>query len=299
MLLESDEYQGGPRRPSDRVFCSELINDGENPYNVRMFKDLEGFLEPGSDEERLAREIDPTRIPQHVAVIMDGNGRWAKSRNLPRLEGHRAGMQSVREIVETSARVGVKVLTLFAFSSENWKRPEREVSTLFRLMVDFLKKEDKVLVKNDFRLRVIGRRDGLPEKARRELDRVETLTRDNQRMVLCIALNYGGRTEIVDAVRSLLADPTVAAIAAADAAMVVDEDAISRRLYTAGLPDPDLLIRTSGEFRVSNFLLWQIAYTEIWITPAFWPEFRKRHFLQAIVDYQKRERRFGDIQPPS
>ena len=257
-----------------------------------MFKDLEGFLEPGSDEERLAREIDPKRIPRHVAVIMDGNGRWAKSRNLARIEGHRAGIKSVREIVETSARVGVKVLTLFAFSSENWKRPQREVSTLFRLMVDFLKKEDKVLVENQFRLRVIGRRDGLPEKARRELDRVEALTRDNKRMVLCIALNYGGRTEIIDAVRSLLAD------AASAEAMVVDEDAISRRLYTAGLPDPDLLIRTSGEYRVSNFLLGQIAYTEIWITPAYWPEFRKRHFLQAIVDYQKRERRFGDVQPP-
>ncbi len=263
-----------------------------------MFKDLEGFLEPGSEEERLAREIDPTRIPQHVAVIMDGNGRWAKSRNLARIEGHRAGIRSVREILETSARVGIKVLTLFAFSSENWKRPQREVSTLFRLMVDFLKKEDKALVKNDFRLRVIGRRDGLPEKARRELDRVETLTRDNKKMVLCIALNYGGRAEIVDAVTSLLADAT-AARAASGAAAVVDEDAISRRLYTAGLPDPDLLIRTSGEYRISNFLLWQIAYAEIWITPAFWPDFRKRHLLQAIVDYQKRERRFGDVRPPS
>jgi undecaprenyl diphosphate synthase len=268
-----------------------------------MFKDLEGFLEPGSEEERLAREIDPKRIPQHVAVIMDGNGRWAKSRSLARIEGHRAGIRSVREIVETSARVGVKVLTLFAFSSENWKRPEREVSTLFRLMVDFLRREDKVLMKNDFQLRVIGRRDGLPEKARRELDRVETLTRDNKKMVLCIALNYGGRAEIVDAVKSLLADaaasPAPAAGGAPAAATVVDEDAISRRLYTAGLPDPDLLIRTSGEYRISNFLLWQIAYAEIWITPAFWPEFRKRHFLEAIVDYQKRERRFGDVRPPS
>jgi undecaprenyl diphosphate synthase len=263
-----------------------------------MYKDLEGFLEPGSEEERLAREIDPKRIPRHVAVIMDGNGRWAKSRNLARIEGHRAGIQSVREIVETSARVGVKVLTLFAFSSENWKRPEREVSTLFRLMVDFLKREDKVLIKNDLMLRVIGRRDGLPERARRELNRVETLTRNNKKMVLCIALNYGGRTEIVDAVKSLLAD-TTAAGAASTATPAVDEDAISRRLYTAGLPDPDLLIRTSGEYRISNFLLWQIAYTEIWITPAFWPEFRKRHLLQAIVDYQKRERRFGDIRPPT
>jgi undecaprenyl diphosphate synthase len=257
-----------------------------------MFKDLEGFLAPGSDEERLAREIDRARLPRHVAVIMDGNGRWAKARNLPRTEGHRAAIESVREIVETAARTGIKVLTLFAFSSENWKRPQREVSTLFRLMVDFLRKEDKILIENDIRLTVLGRKDGLPAKARRELDRVERITRDNRRMRFCVALNYGGRAEIVDAVKGILADGITNPGA-------VDEEAISRRLYTAGLPDPDLLIRTSGERRISNFLLWQIAYAEIWITPVFWPEFRKFHFLQAIADYQKRERRFGDVRPPS
>ena len=257
-----------------------------------MFKDIEGFLEPGSDEERLAREIDRDRLPRHVAVIMDGNGRWAKARNLPRIEGHRAGIESVREIVETAARTGVKVLTLYAFSSENWKRPQREVTTLFRLMVDFLRKEDKILIENDLRLTVLGRREGLPPRARRELDRVEEITRGNRRMRFCVALNYGGRAEIVDAVKAMLADGITAPGA-------VDEEAVSSRLYTAGLPDPDLLIRTSGECRVSNFLLWQIAYAEIWITPVFWPAFRKLHFLQAIVDYQKRERRFGDVRPPS
>ena len=257
-----------------------------------MFKGLEGFLAPGSPEERLAREIDSSRLPQHVAVIMDGNGRWAKARSLPRIEGHRAGIESVREIVETAARTGVKVLTLYAFSSENWKRPQREVSTLFRLMVEFLKKEDRILIENDLRLTVLGRRDGLPAKALRELDRVEEITRGNRRMRFCVALNYGGRSEIVDAVKRLLTDGVKDPTA-------VDEAAIGSRLYTAGLPDPDLLIRTSGEFRVSNFLLWQIAYAEIWITPVYWPEFRRLHFLQAIVDYQKRERRFGDVQPPA
>jgi undecaprenyl diphosphate synthase len=257
-----------------------------------MFKGLEGFLAPGSPEEALAREIDRARLPKHVAIIMDGNGRWAKSRNLSRLEGHRAGIESVREIVETAARTGIKVLTLFTFSSENWKRPHREVSSLFRLMVEFLKKEDRILTENDLRLTVLGRRDGLPARARRELDRVEEMTRDNRRMRFCVALNYGSRVEIVDAVKRLLADGV-------NDPAAVDEAAISSRLYTAGLPDPDLLIRTSNEFRISNFLLWQIAYAEIWITPVFWPDFRRRHFLQAIVDYQKRERRFGDVQPPA
>ena len=264
----------------------------QNPYNVRMFKDLEGFLAPGSDEERLAAEIDLGRLPRHVAVIMDGNGRWAKARGLARTEGHRAAIESVREIVETAARTGIKVLTLYAFSSENWKRPQREVATLFRLLVDFLKKEDGIFVENDLRLTVLGRKDGLPSKARRELERVEDSTRGNKRMRLCVALNYGGRAEIVDAVKRLLADGVTQPRA-------VDEAALAGRLYTAGLPDPDLLIRTSAEYRISNFLLWQIAYAEIWITPVYWPDFRRLHFFQAIVDYQKRERRFGDVRPPA
>jgi undecaprenyl diphosphate synthase len=256
-----------------------------------MFKDLEGFLEPGSEEEALARELDFSKIPRHVAVIMDGNGRWAKSRNLPRVEGHRAGSKSVREIVETSARCGVKILTLYAFSRENWKRPKREVSTLFRLLEEYLKKEDRVLVENDFRLSVIGQKEGLPSDVRQELARVEELTKANTRMRICLALNYGGRAEIVDAVKTIMADPNLNPD-------TLTEEAFSRYLYTAGLPDPDLLIRTSGEYRLSNFLLWQIAYSELWVTPDYWPDFRRKQFLQALVDFQKRERRFGDIQPP-
>jgi undecaprenyl diphosphate synthase len=255
-----------------------------------MFKSLEGFIQPGSEEERLANQLDFSRIPRHVAVIMDGNGRWARSKNLPRVEGHRAGAKSVREIVEISARVGVKIITLYAFSKENWKRPKREVSTLWGLLEDYLRKEDKVLVENQFRLKVIGQKEGLPRSLSKELDRVEELTKANSRLTICLALNYGGRTEIVDAVKRILNEKDVSVEA-------LDEDMFSRYLYTGDLPDPDLLIRTSGEFRVSNFLLWQIAYSEIWITPDYWPDFRARHFLQALGDYQKRERRFGDIHP--
>jgi undecaprenyl diphosphate synthase len=182
----------------------------------------------------------------------------------------------------------VKVLSLYAFSKENWKRPKREISTLFRLLADYLKKESNVLIENDLRLRVIGQKDGLPALIRRELERVETLTRNNQRMQICLALNYGGRAEILDAVKKLLNDKE-------RKSDELSEEEFSGYLYTAGLPDPDLLIRTSGEFRISNFLLWQIAYSEIWITPDYWPDFGRKQLLRALVDYQKRERRFGDI----
>ncbi|MGD0783496.1 MAG: polyprenyl diphosphate synthase, partial [Candidatus Aminicenantales bacterium] len=209
---------------------------------------------------------------------------------LPRIEGHRAGIKSVQEIVETSARMGIQALTLYAFSKENWKRPKREISAVFRILEQYLKKEYKVMLENDLRLRVLGQREGLPEGVLKELDRVEGLTVNNSRMIVALALNYGGRTEILDAVKSILAD---GCLAPAD----IDESLFSGRLYTAGLPDPDLVIRTSGEMRVSNFLLWQIAYAEIWTTPIYWPDFRRRDFFQAVLEYQKRERRFGDVRP--
>ncbi len=253
-----------------------------------MLKRLEGFIKPGSEEEKLADQIDFSRLPRHVAVIMDGNGRWAKKKNLPRIEGHRAGAESVREIVETSARLGIKVLTLYAFSKENWKRPKKEIATLWRLLEEYLKKEDKVLVKNKFRLQVIGERDEIPHSVQRELERVEKLTERNDNLIVVLALNYGGRSEIVEGVKKLLKEKEVDLDA-------LDEEKFSGYLYTANLPDPDLVIRTSGELRVSNFLLWQIAYSEIWITQELWPDFRRRHMLQAIIDYQRRERRFGDI----
>jgi len=262
---------------------------GARLYNTEvMLESLEGFIEPGSEEEGLVRRIDFSRLPRHVAVIMDGNGRWARQRNLPRIEGHRAGAKSVQELVETSTRLGIEYLTLYAFSKENWKRPQAEVSTLWKLMEEYLKKEDKTLIKNNIRLQVIGQIGALPESARGELKRVMELTKQNDRLTVVAALNYGGRAEIVDAVKKLAADPDFNPAE-------LNEDLFSRYLYTAGIPDPDLLIRTSGELRISNFLLWQVAYAEIWITEKFWPDFRRRELLQAICDYQMRERRFGDI----
>ncbi len=255
-----------------------------------MRESLRDFIKQGSEEEKLANQIDFSRLPTHVAVIMDGNGRWAKKRRLPRVEGHRAGARSVREVVETCARLGIKYLTLYAFSKENWKRPKKEVATLWRLLEDYLKREDRTLVKNKFRLMVIGQREQIPSSVRKELERVEKLTRDNQQMTIILALNYGGRTEIVDGVKKILKEKNVNIDD-------LDEKKFSQYLYTAHLPDPDLLIRTSGELRVSNFLLYQIAYSEIWITPEYWPDFRRKHMLQAVIDYQKRERRFGDIYP--
>lgn len=256
-----------------------------------MLEDLKDFFKPGTEEESLAKEIDFTRLPKHVAIIMDGNGRWAKKRRLPRIEGHRAGSKSVQEVVETSARIGIKYLTLYAFSKENWKRPKKEISTLWRLLEDYLRREDKSLVKNNLRLKVIGQREDIPSGVLRELGRVEELTKNNTRMTVILALNYGGRTEIVDAVKKILADRKVEPSS-------LNEETFSSYLYTSGIPDPDLLIRTSGEQRISNFLLWEIAYSEIWITPELWPDFRRKHVLQALVEFQKRERRFGDIHPP-
>lgn len=252
-----------------------------------MLKGLKGWLIDGSEEDCLAERLDEARLPRHVAVIMDGNGRWAAERGLPRVEGHRASAKSVREVVETSARVGLKVLSLFAFSTENWKRPAREVQALMRLLEDYLRREDSLLVENNLRLRVLGEKDALPASLRAEIERVEDLTRDNARMTIGLALNYGGRADIVAAIRKILAEGRFGP-------EDMDEAVFSRHLCTDGLPDPDLLIRTSGENRISNFFLWQIAYAEIWTTPTYWPDFRKKHLLQALLDYQGRRRRFGD-----
>ncbi|MFO7865371.1 MAG: isoprenyl transferase [Candidatus Aminicenantes bacterium] len=252
-----------------------------------MHKNLEGFIKPGSPEEKLVNQLDFSKLPKHIALIMDGNGRWAEKRKLPRIEGHRSGAESIQEVVETSARLGISYLTLFAFSKENWKRPKSEVSTLWRLLLEYLKKEDKVLMENQFKLNVIGQTERIPRNTRRELERVIEMTKNNTRMIVTLALNYSGRQEIMDAVKKIAADKT--------ALESLDEKTFSGYLYTSDIPDPDLLIRTSGELRISNFLLWQIAYSEIWITPVFWPDFRRKHILQALVDFQKRERRFGDI----
>jgi len=246
-------------------------------------------VDAGSPEEVLARQVDFDRLPAHVAVIMDGNGRWAAQRHLPRVEGHRAGIESVREVVEGSARLGIPVLTLYAFSVENWKRPPTEVSMLMMLLKQYLRLELNTLLRNDIRFHVVGRIEELAADVQRELRDAERKTAGNRGMLFNIALNYGGRAEIVEAAKRLIAE----GVAADD----VTEQRFSDFLYTAGQPDPDLLIRTSGEMRVSNFLLWQIAYAEIWVTDTLWPDFRKRHLLEAILAYQKRERRYGGIQP--
>jgi undecaprenyl diphosphate synthase len=253
-------------------------------------QDLLTALSAGSPEETLARQVNFERLPQHIAVIMDGNGRWAAQQHLPRVEGHRAGIDSVREIVETSARIGIPVLTLYAFSVENWKRPATEVSTLMSLLKRYLRLELNTLLRNNIRFRVIGRFSELAPDVQKELKAAEDRTASNTGMWFNIALNYGGRAEIVEAARRI-----VAARVDPDA---VDEALFAGFLYTAGQPDPDLLIRTSGEMRVSNFLLWQIAYAEIWVTDTLWPDFRKRHLLEAIIDYQKRDRRYGGITQP-
>jgi undecaprenyl diphosphate synthase len=241
----------------------------------------------GSVDEALAHQVNFDLLPQHVAIIMDGNGRWAAQRHLPRVEGHRAGIDSVRDVVETSARLGIGVLTLYAFSAENWKRPKAEVSTLMTLLKRYLRLELHTLLKNNIRFHVIGRAEELADDVRHELALAERETADNTGMHFNIALNYGGRAEIVDAARR--------AMAAGLEPHELTEQRFGAFLYTAGQPDPDLLIRTSGEMRVSNFLLWQIAYAEIWFTETLWPDFRRRHVLEAIVAYQKRDRRYGGL----
>src|SRR6476661_3802031 len=252
-------------------------------------QDLLDVVPSGSEELSLLRSIDFARLPRHVAIIMDGNGRWAKLRHKRRVEGHRAGIASVRDVVETSARLGIDVLTLYAFSVENWKRPRAEVNTLMMLLKRYIRLEIGALNKNNIRFRVIGRTDDLAADVRRELELGIRQTEKNTGMLFNIALNYGGRAEIVDAARR--------AIAAGIPPEALDERQFGEFLYTAGQPDPDLLIRTSGEMRVSNFLLWQIAYAEIWVTDTLWPDFRRRDLLQAVVAYQKRDRRYGGIKP--
>ncbi len=254
-----------------------------------MFDTLEGYIKPGTVEAELVGQIDFSRLPVHVAIIMDGNGRWARQRSLPRTEGHKAGSESVKEAVEAAARLGIKYLTLYAFSKENWKRPEDEVNTLWSLLRKYLAEESRVLEENDLRLKVIGDRSGIPYLVRRELARVERQTRNNRRMTVVLALNYGGRQEIIRAIRKM--------VRRKGRLDEIDENLLARYLDTAGIPEPDLLIRTSGEMRLSNFLLWQCAYTELWVTPVLWPDFRRKDLFQAVLDYQKRQRKFGGVEP--
>jgi undecaprenyl diphosphate synthase len=245
---------------------------------------------PGEKQSLKQERLDPNRLPRHVAIIMDGNGRWAQARNLPRVEGHRAGVAAVRRTVEAAAELGIEYLTLYAFSAENWKRPRAEVWTLMNLLKDYLRRDVDTLVAQRIRFQPIGRWREMDPSVVEALERVREATAKGTGMHLNIALNYSGRAEIVDACRKIVSEW------AAGRRVNIDEATLNEALYTAGQPDPDLLIRTSGELRISNFLLWQLAYTELWVTPTFWPDFGKEDLLAALIDYQSRVRRFGGLE---
>jgi undecaprenyl diphosphate synthase len=250
------------------------------------------LLKAASREQApLLKELDPRRLPQHVAIIMDGNGRWAQRRHLPRVAGHRAGVRAARDVIETCAKLHIPALTLYAFSVENWRRPRAEIDFLMRLLREYLRKELPIIHKNNIRLLVIGRPEQLPAGVRQDIEAGMRTTSKNTGMKLVVALNYGGRAELVDAFNAILDNVRHNGLSSAG----IDEQTISDHLYTAGLPDPDLLIRTSGEMRVSNFLLWQIAYAEIYVTDVLWPDFNRRHLLEALVEFQRRERRYGGL----
>jgi undecaprenyl diphosphate synthase len=257
-----------------------------------MLSDFVEIVQKDTRDEALLSSIAWTRLPRHVAIIMDGNGRWAAQRSQPRIAGHRAGVEAVRAAVDTGARLGLKALTLYAFSTENWKRPRFEVDALMRMLRRYLRLELEEIHRQNIRFQAIGRTDALAPNVQREITRAAERTAANTGMVLSIALNYGGRAEIVDAARAALERLQREGKSPAD----LTEERIERELYTSGLPELDLLVRTSGELRLSNFLLWQTAYSEIYVTDTLWPDFRRAHLLEAIVDFQRRDRRFGGLE---
>lgn len=235
--------------------------------------------------------LDRDNIPKHIAIIMDGNGRWAKEKKLPRTMGHKAGVETIRKIVKESKDLGVEYLTLYAFSTENWKRPKDEVSALMKLLVEYLRNELEELNKNEVSIRISGDITKLPKDAEREIKQAIDITRDNKGIVLNIAFNYGGRDEILRAVKNISTDVKSNKIDIND----IDEKIFNSYLYTANIPDPDLIIRPSGEMRISNFLLWQCAYSEFWFSNVFWPDFDEKHLHKAIIDFQQRNRRYGGV----
>jgi undecaprenyl diphosphate synthase len=242
------------------------------------------------EEAELLAKLDLARLPRHVAVIMDGNGRWAQRKHLPRVAGHRVGTQTARTTIETCARLKIEALTLYAFSVENWRRPKTETDFLMQLLREYLRTEMPLIQRNNIRMRFLGRAQELPPGVQQDMRAAAEKTAGNGGMVLCLALNYGGRAEIVDAANALLAERN-----AQGSRAPITQEELATRLYTSGLPDPDLMIRTSGEMRVSNFLLWQIAYAEIFVTETLWPDFNRARLLESFVEFQKRERRYGGI----
>ena len=257
-----------------------------------MHENFVKIIKPKSEEAELLAAIDAARLPNHIAIIMDGNGRWAKQRSQPRIFGHKAGAESVRAVMDTCARLNIKAVTLYAFSTENWKRPEDEVSGLMQMLKFYLKQELKTVHKNNIRFQAIGNIAGLSEDLQRQIAGAEQKTSANTGTILSLALNYGGRAEIVEAAKKSVRD----LLKNGDSIEDLCEADIERNLYTANLPEVDLLVRTSGEFRISNFLLWQLAYSEIYVTPTLFPDFRRTEIFKAILDFQKRERRYGGIE---
>jgi undecaprenyl diphosphate synthase len=247
---------------------------------------------PKADPVSILPDVHPTRIPRHIAIIMDGNGRWASSRGFPRMLGHQAGAGSVRTVLTEAARLGVEVLTLYSFSLENWKRPREEVEALMRLAITYFEGECEEMIRTGVRLRILGRREGLPEDVLASMDRVCTATAHNRVITLCLAMNYGARAEIADAAKAIARDVSAGTLRPED----VDEAQVAQRLTTVGLPDPDLLIRTAGEMRISNYLLWQISYAEIVVTPTLWPDFGVASLRDAIREYAARTRKFGGLE---
>ena len=250
-----------------------------------------GALGPLTPEEALLFEkLDLERLPRHVAVIMDGNGRWAQQRHLPRAAGHRSGTKTARSTIETCARLNIEALTLYAFSVENWRRPKTETDFLMQLLREYLRREMPLIQRNNIRMRFLGRSDELPKGVQDDMRDATERTSGNHGMVLCVAMNYGGRAEIVDAMNAIVAEQNGHV-----GQVEITEESVARHMYTSGLPDPDLLIRTSGEMRVSNFLLWQIAYAEIFVTETLWPDFNRARLFESLIEFQKRERRYGGI----
>lgn len=242
-------------------------------------------------KNEIGPEIDEKRLPCHIAIIMDGNGRWANRRRMPRSLGHRAGVEALKKVVEAVGDLGIPYLTVYAFSTENWKRPKEEINNLMHLLVEYLEAELNTLVKKNVKIRVLGDLSPFPPEVRQAVERSLKATENNQGLVLSIALNYGGRADILQAVKQVGLEVVQGKMSLDE----ITEANFGRFLYTKDLPDPDLLIRTAGEMRISNFLLWQLAYSELWFTDVFWPDFRKEHLMMAIAEYQKRERRFGDV----
>jgi undecaprenyl diphosphate synthase len=256
-----------------------------------MLADFAAVVEKGTRDEALLASIHWDRLPRHVAIIMDGNGRWAAQRGQPRIAGHRAGVEAVRAAVDTGARLGLGALTLYAFSTENWKRPRLEVDALMRMLRRYLRLELDAIDRQKIRFQAIGRTASLSESVRREISKATERTASNTGMTLSVALNYGGRSEIVDAARAAVER----LLSEGKGASELTEERIERELYTQGLPELDLVVRTSGEMRISNFLLWQAAYSEIYVTETLWPDFRRAHLLEAVLDFQRRDRRFGGL----